>query len=81
MPNSIALFQKLENTETFTGHCFCRTAGIIFANEGGNMIGFKNLGWKSDTVVQSYVQSSVQNRIKISNIFKSTVNVPVNKDP
>jgi hypothetical protein len=54
--------------ESFTGHCWRRTAATICADSGFSIPEIKNVtGHKSDTVVQGYVDSSMRMKRKASN--------------
>lgn len=72
-PKKIAAFLRLKNIETFTGHCFRRTAATLLANSGGDVLQLKRLGgWKSSTVAEGYVDSSSQGQEQIAHILSTT---------
>lgn len=61
----IATFLNLENSKGFTGHALRRTAATLLANSGANVLQLKRLGgWKSSTVAEGYVDSSMENKTK-----------------
>lgn len=75
-PKKIASYLNLANTETYTGHCFRRTAATLLANTGADVLQLKRLGgWKSSTVAESYVDNSVVGQVKIANILTSNTNI------
>ncbi|CAD6241452.1 GSCOCG00012621001-RA-CDS, partial [Cotesia congregata] len=44
VPKIVAICLRLENPETYTGHCFRRLAATILANSGANITTVKQLG-------------------------------------
>lgn len=67
VPFNIATYLKLENAVGFTGHSFRRTSATLFANAGATSIDLKNhMNWKSDSVVQRYVNQSNEQKLKMS---------------
>lgn len=74
IPRKIATFLKLENSETYTGHSFRRSAATMLAENGGDLLTLKKFGgWKSSAVAEQYVEESVVKKIKISKqLFNST---------
>lgn len=67
IPRQIAAYLKLENPETYTGHCFRRSSATLLADAGGDLLTLKRHGgWKSSSVAETYVEESVQNKIKIA---------------
>ena len=76
-PKKIATYLNLNNVNTYTGHCFRRTAATLVADNGGDILDVKKLGgWKSRTLAEGYVDTSLNSRIKIANMLstKSTEN-------
>lgn len=66
-PKKIAVFLKLPHCETYTGHCFRRTAATLLVNSGGDILQLKRLGgWKSSTVAEGYVDKSTDSQVKIA---------------
>lgn len=64
---NIAAFLKLPNPESYTGHCFRRTSASLLANSGADILELKRHGgWKSSTVVEGYIDDSIQNKIRTS---------------
>lgn len=83
LPRMIAEYLKLPNADKFTGHCFRRSAATILAESGGDTRSLKQLGgWRSDTVAESYVENSLQNKIKIAQSISGglTINKPQKND-
>ena len=73
-PKRIAIFLKLKDVHTYTGHCFRRTAATLLANAGGGMLQVKNLGgWKSDAVAQGYIEHSLDGQLKIANMLSENM--------
>jgi hypothetical protein len=67
MPELIATFLKLENSKMYTGHAFRRSAATLLSDCGADLRTLKRFGgWKSDTVVEGYVEDSLQNKIGIA---------------
>jgi integrase len=67
MPELIATFLKLENSKMYTGHAFRRSAATLLSDCGADVRTLKRFGgWKSDTVVEGYVEDSLQNKIGIA---------------
>ncbi|KAJ8685475.1 hypothetical protein QAD02_021268 [Eretmocerus hayati] len=59
VPQKIASYLLLPKPESFTGHCYRRTAATCLANTGANLAMLQELGgWKSAAVAQGYVQDS-----------------------
>lgn len=72
VPKTIATFLKLNDPETYTGHCLRRTAATLLANSGANLTTVKQLGgWKSGSVAEGYIEHSLANRRKI---FQGIIN-------
>jgi hypothetical protein len=64
MPELIATFLKLENSKMYTGHAFRRSAATLLSDCGADVRTLKRFGGsKSDTVVEGYVEDSLQNKI------------------
>lgn len=77
-PKKIATFLKLTNVDTFTGHCFRRTAATLLVNNGGDMMQLKRLGgWKSSSVAEGYIDSSVTNQAKTAKIISNNTSIEV----
>ncbi|XP_034939961.1 uncharacterized protein [Chelonus insularis] len=75
MPQEIAKFLKLENPETFTGHCFRRTGATVVADAGASIIDLKRFGgWKSRSVVKGYIKESIQNKQKLDDTIADAIN-------
>ncbi|CAH1375312.1 uncharacterized protein [Tenebrio molitor] len=68
MPRMIAEFLKLPLPESYTGHCFRRSSATLLANTGANTLMMKRHGgWKSNSVVEGYIDESVENKKEICN--------------
>ena len=60
----------------YTEHALRRTSATLLSNAGGTTTDLKQLGgWKSDKVAQGYVEDSLHNKKRISNIVAETINV------
>lgn len=69
IPQSIAEFLNLESSHEYTGHCFRRIAAraTLLANIGDDMLSIKRFGgWKSQAVVEGYIEESVLSKIQIA---------------
>ena len=63
MPKEIALFLKLENPNSYTGHSLRVTSATVMADEGANTLTLKRHGrWSSESVAEEYVRESKHNR-------------------
>jgi len=75
--NSLGKFGKLiakmlgkKNWDSYTGHCWRRTAATICAEAGLTIPEIKNVtGHRSDTVVQGYIDSSARMKRKASEVL------------
>lgn len=66
-PKKIAAFLKLPDPNGYKGHCYRRTSASLLADSGvGISIIQRHGGWKSATVAEGYVETSVQNKINIA---------------
>ncbi|KAJ8914283.1 hypothetical protein NQ315_011017 [Exocentrus adspersus] len=69
-PQKIATFLNLEDLKGFTGNALRRTASTLLANSGANVLQLKRLGgWKSSTVAEGYVDSSMENKTKTATML------------
>jgi len=76
IPKEIASFLRLPDPHLYTGHCFRRSSATHIANNGGDILTIKRLGgWKSSAVAESYVASSIKNKIDVGNMFAQEKNV------
>ena len=67
VPKKVATFLKLPDTCTYTGHCLRRSSATLLANEGADLINIKRHGgWKSSVVAESYIEDSLNNKMKIA---------------
>lgn len=59
----IAEYLKLENPNTYTGHCFRRTSASVLVDAGADITALKRHGgWKSNTVAEGYINDSMLNK-------------------
>lgn len=74
MPSIIAKWLNLPNPSEYTGHSFRRTSTTILSNAGASMVDIKRHGgWKSDNVAQKYIEDSINNKRKISNLISNSI--------
>lgn len=67
LPQRIATFLKLPEPSLYTGHCFRRTSASLLADSGANVDVLKRHGgWKSSSVAEGYVESSINNKKMIA---------------
>lgn len=67
IPKEIALFLNIPDANLFTGHCFRRTSATFLADSGADILTVKRHGgWRSSSVAESYIEDSIQNKIKIA---------------
>lgn len=70
MPSVIAKFLNLPNPTGYTGHCFRRSSATMLANSGGDLLTVKKHGgWKSSTVAEGYVDSTLSKKNNVSNLI------------
>lgn len=63
IPKKIATALGLSEPANYTGHCFRRSSASLLADAGADMHTLKRHGgWKSDTVAEGYVETSVENK-------------------
>lgn len=73
MPLIIATFLKLPEAELYTGHSFRRTSATILADAGADLMLKRHAGWKSNQVVEGYIEDSVENKKKISTMISKSI--------
>ena len=81
IPREIASYLNLETVEEYTCHAFRRTSATVLADAGADNLALKRHGgWKSDAVVQGYIEESVEKKTATANIINSfmTKELPVN---
>lgn len=67
MPKKIAEFLGLPFAKEYTGHCFRRCSATFLADSGADMTVLKRHGgWRSSSVAEGYVESSLQNKKDIA---------------
>lgn len=67
MPYNIASFLGLPNPKLYTGHCFRRSSASLLADSGVDLLTVKRHGgWRSNTVAESYIEDSKENKKKVS---------------
>lgn len=70
VPKIVATFLKLANPEQYTGHCFRRSSASHLAERGGDLITIKQHGgWKSSTVAEGYIETSLKKKIEVAQMF------------
>ncbi|RVE53695.1 hypothetical protein evm_001587 [Chilo suppressalis] len=68
IPREIATFLGLLEPPLYTGHCFRRTSATLLAESGADLLSLKRHGgWKSNSVVEGYIEDSIQSKSKICN--------------
>ncbi|EEZ99909.1 hypothetical protein TcasGA2_TC002700 [Tribolium castaneum] len=66
-PEKIARFLCLPNPEEYTGHSFRRSSATLLADSGADLAVVKRHGgWRSNSVVEGYIEDSLNNKIEIS---------------
>ena len=80
VPEDIATFLNLENPEQYTGHSFCRSSASWLADSGADkdMI-MRHGGWKSSTVAEGYIETSIESKKRIAEKLLGEQNEPLNK--
>ncbi|KAK2585875.1 hypothetical protein KPH14_010467 [Odynerus spinipes] len=75
MPKEIAVYLKLDDPASYTGHAFRRTSATLLADNGANMTTLKRHGrWKSSNVAEGYIEEPLKNKSKIGNIISTADN-------
>ena len=65
---------KLETVEEYTTYAFRRTSATALADAGADNLALKRHGgWKSDAVVQGYIEESAEKKTATANIINSHV--------
>jgi len=73
LPQKIAQTLKLKGDHLYTGHSFRRTAATMLTEGGASLLQLKQFRrWKSDTVAQKYIDSSVDLKTTISSKLVGT---------
>jgi integrase len=63
----MAQFIGLQNPEEYTGHSFRRSSATLLADSGADITVVKRHGgWRSNSVVEGYIEDSLNNKIEIS---------------
>lgn len=76
MPKKIAEFLNLPQSEEYTGHCFRRSSTSLLADAGADMSTLKRHGgWKSSTVAEGYVETSLENKRQIATKILGAKNI------
>src|SRR5438067_907487 len=72
IPRTIAGFLGLPDHHLYTGHCFRRTSATWLADSDADLTSLKRHGgWKSSAVAESYIEGSIQNKIKVARTIVS----------
>lgn len=80
-PKEIANFLQLADSETYTGHSFRRTSATLLANAGADITTLKRHGgWRSTTVAEGYIESSIKNKRKIGQLIASEISRETQSD-
>lgn len=67
LPEKIARFLGLRNPQEYTGHSFRRSSATLLADSGVDLAVVKRHGgWRSKSVVEGYIEDSLNNKIDIS---------------
>ena len=63
VPKKIAEYLELPDTGKFTGHCFRRSSATLLVEVGGDLSTLiTHEGWKSSSVVRSYIEDSTRKK-------------------
>ena len=80
VPEDIAKFLNLENPEQYTGHSFRRSSALWLADSGADKDTImRHGGWKSSTVAEGYIETSVESKKWIAEKLSGEQNEPLNK--
>lgn len=67
VPKQIAKYLGLKEPDLYTGHSFRRSGATMVVDAGGDILALKRAGgWKSSEIAMSYVDDSINNKIKMS---------------
>lgn len=67
VPQRVAKFLNMPDAGAYTGHCFRRSSATLLADGGADLISIKRHGgWKSSAVAETYIEDSLQNKMKIA---------------
>lgn len=76
MPKEIAKFLGLADADSYTGHSFRRTSATMLADAGADILTLKRHGgWRSNAVAETYVEDSMQNKVKICEKITNAINL------
>lgn len=76
VPKKIAQFLNLEDVHLYTGHCLRRTSATLLSDSGADLTSLKRHGgWRSNTVAESYIEDSIENKTKICNNIIKSINL------
>jgi integrase len=80
IPEDIATFLGLENPEKYTGHSFRRSSASWLADSGADKDTImRHGGWKSSTVAEGYIETSVESKKRVAAQILGNQNEPLNK--
>ncbi|KAL7286454.1 hypothetical protein TKK_0019400 [Trichogramma kaykai] len=78
IPNAIAKFLNLSDSDLYTGHSFRRTSATLLVEAGGDITNVKKLGgWKSTAVAESYIENSLLHKQNIAQRICDSVSIPM----
>lgn len=70
VPQFIAEFLNLPNSNKYTGHCLRRTSATLLADSGVEVQVLKRHGgWLSSNTAEAYVEDSIQNKMRTSKLL------------
>lgn len=70
IPSEVAVFLKLSDPHTYTGHCYRRSSATLLVEAGGDLLQLKRHGgWKSSTVAEGYVDSSLKGKVSTGHMI------------
>lgn len=72
----VALKLQLDNSESYTGHCFRRTSATIAADSGATAQQMQRaFGWKSASTAQKYVEESTAGARAMASFYSSSTEI------
>lgn len=72
IPSIIAKYLNLPQHHTYTGHSFRRSSATLLVDSGADILKLKQHGgWKSSTVAEGYVDSSLKTKMECASMILS----------